>query len=110
MKLCAHKIGLLRHDEMLLRNSNINSSSSFSNNKLSFIIVMESKIAFKYFVLFHFVMFDSPKPWHFMPHTWYLQKALNVSMSRGVLTWFENVWSYGAKAIDCMNYFSLKIK
>jgi hypothetical protein len=111
MKLCVHKIGLLRHSKMLLRNSNINSSSSsFSNNKLSFIIVIESKIASKQFVLFHFVMFNSPKPWHFMPHTWYLWKALNVSMSMGVMTWFENVWSYGAEAIDCLNYFSLKIK
>jgi hypothetical protein len=31
-------------------------------------------------------------------------------MSRGALTWFETIWSYGMEAIDYLIIFSMKIK
>jgi hypothetical protein len=41
-----------------------------------------------------------------MPHSWYLWKAL---MSKGALTWFETIWSYGVEAIDYCTIFSMRI-
>ncbi len=55
------------------------------------------------FVLF--VMLRSHKPQHFMPCSWLFGK---LSMSRGALTWFETVWSYGVEAIDYWIIFSMK--
>jgi len=53
------------------------------------------------FVLF--VTQRSPKAKHFMPQSWYLQKAL--SMSKGAPTWFKAVWSYNVEAIWSWNHF-----
>jgi len=55
-----------------------------------------------------FVMLKSPKPWHFMSHT--LDIFGNLLMSKGALTWFETIWSYGVKAIDCWTIFSMKTR
>ncbi len=33
-----------------------------------------------------------------------------LTMSRGAVTWFETVWSYGVKAIDYWTIFSMKTK
>jgi hypothetical protein len=41
-----------------------------------------------------------------MPHSWYIWKAL---MSKGALTWFETIWSYGVEAIDYCTIFSMRI-
>jgi hypothetical protein len=40
----------------------------------------------------------------------YRWKALNEWMSKGSLTWFEIVWSYGVEAVDYWTIFSMKIK
>jgi hypothetical protein len=58
------------------------------------------------FVLF--VTQRSPKALRFMPHSWYLQKAL--SMSKGAPTWFKTIWSYNVKAIDHWTIFSMTTK
>jgi hypothetical protein len=41
-------------------------------------------------------MLKSPNPQHFTPHT--LDIVGKLSMSKVAWTWFENVWSYDAKA------------
>ncbi len=57
-----------------------------------------------YFVLF-FVTQRSPIAHGcFMPHSWYLQKALSMS-NKGAPTWFETVRSYKCGSYWSLNHF-----
>jgi hypothetical protein len=70
-------------------------------------IYLSSKVG--RFVLFCFLMWRSPKPWLFMPHSWYFWKSFPWVVRTHPLV-FETLWSSSVEVMDYLIILSMKNK